>query len=147
MTITESVRRLLAQDSSLAEFGIEVLSAGEGRAVLHMVIDESVANGHRIAHGGVIYVLADSAFACAANSRTPGTATAGASIEYYTPAHVGEELVAEAIVRHHTGRHSLVDVTVRSGPRVVAEYRGRGAVLRRPDSAVGSRTADQSEER
>ena len=74
------------------------------------------------------------------------TATAGASIEYYTPAYVGEVLVAEAVVRHHTGRNSLVDVTIRSGARVVAEYRGRGAVLRRPDSAVGNRTADQSEE-
>jgi acyl-CoA thioesterase len=135
--ITEPVRQLLAADSSLAGFGIEVLSAGDGRAAVQMVVSESFANGHRIAHGGVIYTLADTAFACAANSQAPGTATAGASILYFSPAHVGEELLAEAVVRHLAGRQSLVDVTVRCGPRLVAEYRGRGTVLRHSDDSAG----------
>jgi acyl-CoA thioesterase len=49
---------------------------------------------------------------------------------YLSAAHVGEELIAEAEVRHAGERQSLVDVTVRCGDRVVAEYRGRSARLR-----------------
>ncbi|MFW0796729.1 hotdog fold thioesterase [Gordonia sp. CPCC 205515] len=130
MTVADSVVAMLARDASLAGYGIDVLYASDGYAKAQMTVDESRANGHGIAHGGAVFALADTAFACAANSRLADTVTAGASITYYTPAHIGDDLVADATVRHLEGRHSLVDVTVRCGERVIAEYRGRGAVIR-----------------
>ena len=133
--IAEPVRRMLAADHSLAPLGIVVLSAEAGAAVATMTISPHHANGHRIAHGGLVYTLADTAFACAASSLAPGSATAGASIVYFSPAHVGDELIAEAQVRHAGERQSLVDVTVRCGERVVAEYRGRSARLRSAPSS------------
>jgi acyl-CoA thioesterase len=132
--IAEPVRQLLAADRSSAVLGIEVVSAEAGRAVAVMTVTPDRANGHGIAHGGLVFTLADTAFACAATSRAPGSATAAASIVYLGPAHVGEELTAEAQVRHAGDRQSLIDVTVRCGERVVAEYRGRSARLR---SAAG----------
>jgi acyl-CoA thioesterase len=127
--IDPSVQRLLASDASSAAFGIDVLSAADGVAVARATVTERWANGHGIGHGGFVYSLADTAFACAAGSVFPDTATASASIVYFTPALVGDELIAEAAVRHRAGRQCLVDVTVRCGDRVVAEYRGRGVVL------------------
>lgn len=128
--IDNAVRALLAADESLAPFGFNVVSAQAGAARVQLTPRTSFANGHGIVHGGLVYALADTAFACAANSVLPGTVTTSASITYLTPARAGEELVAEAAVRHAAGRHSLADVTVRSGDRVVAEYRGHGLVLR-----------------
>jgi acyl-CoA thioesterase len=128
--IVPAVRSMLDTDSSLARFGFEVISAEDGLATVTATPTDADANGHRIVHGGLVYALADTAFACAANSVLAGSVTAEASILYVAPAHVGEVLVAEASVRLIEGRTSLVDVTVRGGERVVAEYRGRGVVLR-----------------
>jgi acyl-CoA thioesterase len=130
--IAEPVRQMLDADSSSEGFGITVLSAEDGAAVATMTVTADGANGHGIAHGGLVFTLADTAFACAANTQAPGSATAAASIVYFSPAHVGDELTAEAQVRHAGERQSLVDVTVRCGDRVVAEYRGRSARLRTP---------------
>lgn len=128
--IDDAVRALLAADESLAALGFDVVSAQAGTARVRVSPHTSFANGHGIVHGGLMYALADTAFACAANSVLPGTVTTSASITYLTPARMGEVLVAEGVVRYAVGRQSLVDVTVRSGDRVVAEYRGHGLVLR-----------------
>ena len=98
--IAEPVRQMLAADSSSEGLGITVLSAAEGNAVAGMTVTPDGANGHGIAHGGLVFTLADTAFACAANSQAPGSVTAAASIVYLSAAHVGEHLVAEAQVRH-----------------------------------------------
>lgn len=125
-TIAPAVLELLAADRSLSSFGISTLHAHQGRATLSVTVTEEFSNGHALAHGGLIFALADTALAFAASSLTPGAVTAESSIIYLTPARVGEELVAEAEVRSTSGRHSVVDVTVRAGDRVVAEFRGRG---------------------
>jgi len=134
-SIAEPVQQMLAADRSSALLGIHVLSAQAGRAVAAMTVPREGTNGHGIAHGGLVFALADTAFACAANSQAPGSATAAASIVYVGPAQVGDELTAEAQVRHAGERQSLVDVTVRCGERVVAEFRGRSARLRSPESS------------
>lgn len=120
------VVELLKADRSLPTFGIQVRSALDGRAVLLAKVTKEFANGLGIAHGGLIFALADTALAAAAASLVPGTVTAESSIIYLAPAAVGEQLVAEAEVRSVIGRHTVVDVTVRAHEKVVAEFRGRG---------------------
>ena len=129
-TIADLVRRVEQTDASLATFGFRVGSVSPGQATLSMRVESGFTNGHGVAHGGVIFALADTAFAVASGTMTNEAATTDASIAYFSPALLGEELVAEAHVRHVVGRRSLVDVTVRSGTRVVAEYRGRGTSSR-----------------
>jgi acyl-CoA thioesterase len=129
---TDPVAAMMAADAAARSLGIELVDHGPGRARTRMTVRPDMVNGHDLAHGGLIFTLADTAFACAANSQAPGSATAAASIVYFSPAHVGDELTAEAQVRHAGERQSLVDVTVRCGDRVVAEYRGRSARLRAP---------------
>jgi acyl-CoA thioesterase len=84
-----------------------------------------MVNGHAIAHGGYLFLLADTAFACACNSHGPVTVAAGADITFVAPARAGEVLVATAAERVRYGRSGVYDVTVRRGDQIVAEFRGR----------------------
>ncbi|MBN9619164.1 MAG: hydroxyphenylacetyl-CoA thioesterase PaaI [Actinobacteria bacterium] len=116
---------MMADDGASRALGIELVEAGEGRAVTRMTVRADMVNGHAIAHGGLIFTLADTAFACACNSYGPVTVAAGAEIVFVAPARLGDELVAEAVVRTRFGRSGVYDVTVRRGDDVVAEFRGR----------------------
>lgn len=129
--IVPSVAELLAADRSLKIFGIVVRSARDGRAVAVARVTDDFTNGHHIAHGGLVFALADTTLACAANSLVPGTVTAESSIMYLAPARSGEQLTAEGTVRSVAGRHTVIDVTVRADDRVVAEFRGRGTSTKR----------------
>ena len=83
-------------------------------------------NGHQIGHGGMIFALADTAFAVACNSYNRTTVAAGCDIDFVAPVRAGDELRALAQERYRQGRSGLYDVTVRRGDGVVvAEMRGR----------------------
>ena len=105
--------------------GIDLVSAGAGRATTRMTIRADMVNGHDIAHGGLVFALADTAFACACNSHGPVTVAAAAEIVFVAPARLGDVLEAEAVERTRFGRSGIYDVTVRRGNDVVAEFRGR----------------------
>ena len=94
-----------------------------------MTIRTDMVNGHAMAHGGLIFALADTAFACACNSYGPVTVASSAEIVYVAPAHAGDVLVAEAVMRTRFGRSGLYDVTVRRDDEVIAEFRGRSHQL------------------
>ncbi|MEU6479378.1 hydroxyphenylacetyl-CoA thioesterase PaaI [Streptomyces sp. NPDC047017] len=113
--------------------GIELKDAGPGRATVWMRLSETMVNGHGTAHGGVLFLLADAAFAFACNTHGPVTVAQGAQITFLRPAEPGDELVAEAVERSRFGRGGLYDVTVRrSDGTVLAEFRGQSHMLARP---------------
>jgi acyl-CoA thioesterase len=128
--MTDAVSRMMAADEASRSLGIEVLEAAEGRAVTRMTVRPDMVNGHDIAHGGLIFTLADTAFACACNSWGPVTVAAGADITFVAPARLGDVLEAEAVARTRYGRSGIYDVTVRRGDEVVAEFRGRSVAVR-----------------
>jgi acyl-CoA thioesterase len=128
--IPDSVRRMLADDLASRSLGISLVEAGPGFASVRMTVVDSMVNGHGIAHGGYLFLLADTAFACACNSHGPVTVAAGADITFVTSATLGDELVARAEERVTYGRSGICDVTVRRGDDVVAEFRGRSRTLR-----------------
>lgn len=125
------VSAMMAADRASRGAGIEVVEAGAGRAVARMVITASMVNGHRIAHGGFVFLLADTAFACACNSHGPVAVAAGADIVFVAAAREGDVLVAEAVERVRFGRSAVCDVTVRrqGTDDVVAEFRGRSRTV------------------
>jgi acyl-CoA thioesterase len=96
-----------------------------------MTVAASMVNGHAIAHGGYVFLLADTAFACACNSWGPVTVAAGAQITFLAPTRGGDVLEARAELRARRGRTGVYDVTVWRGDEVVAEFRGTSAELRR----------------
>ncbi|NSC24737.1 hydroxyphenylacetyl-CoA thioesterase PaaI [Streptomyces albus subsp. chlorinus] len=116
---------MLEADRASAALGIELVGRGEGAATCRMRVTGEMVNGHGTAHGGYLFLLADTAFACACNSRGPVTVAAGADITFVAPAWEGDELRAVAQERVSYGRSGLYDVTVLRGEQVVAEFRGR----------------------
>ncbi|WP_409187093.1 hydroxyphenylacetyl-CoA thioesterase PaaI [Amycolatopsis sp. VS8301801F10] len=120
-------------DEASRALGIELVEAADGRAVATMKVTETMVNGHDIAHGGYVFLLADTAFALACNTHGPVTVAAGAEISFVAAGKLGDHLVATAAERTRYGRNGIYDVTVHretpGGPEVVAEFRGRSRVI------------------
>jgi acyl-CoA thioesterase len=126
---------MLARDRASQALGIELLDARPGWARAALTLGEAMVNGHAIAHGGVVYTLADSAFAFACNSRNEPNVALQCSISYVAAGRLGDRLVAEAVEHSSKGRTGVYDVTVTRGEgELVALFRGvcyrvRGSVL------------------
>jgi acyl-CoA thioesterase len=135
-------------DAASRSLGIDLVEAGAGTATARMRVTEAMLNGHRTAHGGYLFLLADTAFGCACNSHGPITVAAGAEISFVAPAHLDDELTAVASERARYGRNGIYDVTVyreaAGGPVTVAEFRGRSRTIQREGEAVdrGARQLD-----
>ena len=82
-------------------------------------------NGHRIGHGGMIFALADTAFAYACNSRNEITLAQHASISFLAPTQPRDVLIAEAREVSRAGRSGVYQVSVRTAAgAVIAEFSG-----------------------
>ncbi|MBM7074837.1 hydroxyphenylacetyl-CoA thioesterase PaaI [Micromonospora humida] len=112
--------------------GIELVHAAFGTAVARMRVTAGMVNGHRIGHGGFVFLLADTAFALACNTHGPATVAAGGEISFLRPVREGDLLTASATERVRYGRSGIYDVTVTRDGEVVAEFRGRSRTLTRP---------------
>ncbi len=132
--MSNAAQSMFDADSASRELGIELVEAADGRAVARMRVTRSMINGHEIAHGGYVFLLADTAFACACNSFGPVTVASGAEISFVASAKLDDVLVATAEQRTGYGRNGIYDVTVRrDGPdgAVIAEFRGRSRTIGR----------------
>jgi phenylacetic acid degradation protein PaaD len=112
-------------DTASRALGIQVTDVAPGRAIARMQVGPDMVNGHAIAHGGYVFLLADTAFAFACNTYGRVTLARAADVTFIAPAREGDMLVAEALERHRAGRNGIYDVTVRRvDGTVVAEFRG-----------------------
>lgn len=130
---TEHARAMIAGDAASAALGMTVVRAESGHAVVTMVVRDDMLNGFHVAHGGLVFALADTAFALACNETDTVTLAAGADIAFLSPARAGDVLEAVADRRALAGRSGLYDirVTAQDG-RVVAEVRGRSRTSNLP---------------
>lgn len=120
---------MMAADTASAGLGIELVGHGPGWARTTMTVRPDMVNGHAIAHGGLVFTLADTAFACACNSHGPLAVAASCEVTFVAPARLGDVLVAHAVERTRFGRRAICDVTVTRGEDVVAEFRGHSQQL------------------
>jgi acyl-CoA thioesterase len=121
---------MLAREGTGPAWGVEIEAAREGYARIAMVLRADMLNGHGTAHGGMVFALADTAFAYACNSRNAKTVAAQASIVFLDAAREGERLTAEARETALAGRSGVYQVTVRGGDgRVIAEFQGYSRTL------------------
>jgi acyl-CoA thioesterase len=131
--------RMLERDAASQALGMVLEGARPGWARVSLTITETMVNGHAIAHGGVTFTLADSAFAFACNSRNEPNVALQASISFIGAVQLGDRLVAEAQEQSSKGRTGVYDVRVtRDDDELVALFRGvcyriKGTVL---DGAV-----------
>ena len=125
--LAESVAAsMYARDTASKALGIRIVRVEPGHAELTMTVRADMVNGHAICHGGLIFTLADSAFAFACNSYNLSTVASGCAIEFIAPAREGDVLTARAHERQLAGRTGVYDVEVANGRgEVVALFRGK----------------------
>jgi acyl-CoA thioesterase len=112
------------EDDASKGLGMKILEVRAGQATLSMTIGPRMVNGQRIAHGGFIFTLADSAFAFACNSHNERVVAAQGNITFIRPAKLGDLLVAQAREISRSGRSGIYDVRITAGETVIAEFRG-----------------------
>ena len=116
---------LWTNDRAAQTLDMEILETAPGLAKLSMTVGEDMVNGHDICHGGLIFALADTAFAYACNSHNLNAVASGARIEFLAPGRLGEVLTALAKQVSQGKRTGIYDVVV-SNPqnKTVALFRG-----------------------
>ena len=98
-----------------------------------MVVRADMLNSHGIAHGGMIFALADTAFAYVCNGANHASVAAQASIVFLDKVRWGETLIAEATEVAREGRAGVTRVAVRADDgRTVAEFTGYSRTLGGP---------------
>jgi acyl-CoA thioesterase len=117
------------EDDASSGLGMKVVEIGSGRATLTMTVQPHMVNGQRIAHGGFIFALADSAFAFACNSHNQKSVAAQGSITFIKPGKLGDLLVATAREISRSGRSGIYDVRVTADDEVIAEFRGHSRAI------------------
>jgi acyl-CoA thioesterase len=126
-----SASDMMRRDRASAALGMHVDVMEPGHAVVSMLVREDMLNGHDVAHGGMIFALADTTFAIACNEGENVTLAAGADITFLRPVSAGTTLKATAHRRSLVGRTGLYDVqVVGEDGAVVAEFRGRSHTIR-----------------
>jgi len=119
-----------AEDAASRGLGIELIAVEPGSAVLLMVVGAQMVNWHNTCHGGFIYLLADTAFGYACNSRNQRMVAQHCSITYLNPAQRGDRLTAQAIERQRAKRSGIYDVAVtRADGTAIAEFRGHARAI------------------
>jgi acyl-CoA thioesterase len=118
-------QEMLAAEGTGPAWGIVIEEARKGYCRLSMTLRDDMLNGHRTAHGGMIFALADTAFAYVCNGGNERTVAAQASIVFLGSAEAGETLIAEGEEAATSGRSGVTRVSVRtSDGRRVAEFTG-----------------------
>jgi acyl-CoA thioesterase len=121
---------MLAAEGTGPSWGLKIEEVREDYARVSMLIRPDMLNGHGFAHGGMIFALADSAFAYVCNGANHASMAAQASIVFLDKVREGETLIAEATEVAREGRAGVTRVAVRADDgRTVAEFTGYSRTL------------------
>ena len=111
-------------DSFRELLGIKVLEVREGYAKMSMTVAKEHTNFVGLTHGGVIFALADCAFAEATNFGDRKAVAVQVSINFVKPTSEGDTLTAEASLASEGKTFSLYDVAVTKDNKLVALFTG-----------------------
>jgi len=127
----EAVREQMYRfDRAAQALGITVEAIAPGSATCKMVVREDMLNGHGTCHGGLLFALADTAFAYACNAGNRTTVALNAQVSFIAPAHADDVLTAIAHEQSRGGRTGVYDVEVRRAGTLLALFRGQGYEVR-----------------
>ena len=122
---TRVVDAMVGNDPFSQWLGIQRLEAGPGRSVLRMTVRPEMCNGFGVAHGGITFSFADSAFAFASNSHGRKSVSIETSISHTVATHPGDVLTATAVEDHLSNKLATYRVTVTNQHgAVVALFKG-----------------------
>jgi acyl-CoA thioesterase len=118
--------KMLGNDQASRSLGIRIEIPEPGSAVATMRVRDDMTNGFDVCHGGILFTLADTAFAFACNAYDDVTLAGGATIDFLRPVFAGDELRALALEEHRGRRCGVYAVEiVNQDGEFVALFRGR----------------------
>ena len=127
------VAGMLERDEFTRWLGIEVTHVAPERCECRMVVRPEMVNGFGVAHGGIVFSLADSAFAFACNTHGRVTVSIENSITYPEAIRPGDVLTATAGQDAASTRLSYYRVDVRNQHgALVRLFRGTAYRTSRP---------------
>ena len=122
----ETAAAMWSRDRAAQALGMKIVRVQPGSALLTMPVRTDMVNGHHICHGGLIFTLADTAFAYACNSYNRNTVASACHIVFLAPAKEADILEAEAIEQSASGRTGVYDISVRTTHgKLIALFRGK----------------------
>lgn len=125
ITPQKVVDKMMQHDKFSQWLGIDVLEIKEGYSKIKMIVRDEMVNGFGIAHGGIAFSLADSAFAFACNNRNNLSVALDTSINFIKAVNVGDILTAEAIEVHNGRSTGLYLITITNqNKEQVAHFKG-----------------------
>ncbi len=121
--------RMQSNDAASRALDISIDIPAAGSAVARMRIRDDMLNGFDVCHGGLIFTLADTAFAFACNAYDRLTFAAAGGIDFIRPALLGDELEATASEEYRGAKNGFYTVEVRNqDDKLVAMFRGRSGI-------------------
>lgn len=111
MTNEEYTKRFFADDGFVKLLGIEIVDLMEEKATVRAQIKREHLNANGSVQGGMLYSVADFAFALLANHIHPMTVTQGGKIDYVRAANT-ESITAVATETVRAGHNTLSEVVL-----------------------------------
>lgn len=109
----DRVKFILENDRIIKLFGMELEEASEGYVKISAEVKDEFLNAHDIAHGTIIFALADVAFAIAVNSVVDAVGVQW-SFNTFRAAMPGEKITAECTMTHRGRSIMVVDYLVKN---------------------------------
>lgn len=125
------VDKMVASDAFSRWLGIEVLETRVGHSVVRMTVRDEMVNGFGTSHGGIVFSLADSAFAFATNAGGFVSVAIDCTVSYPAAVRPGDVLTAIATEESTTNKLAFCSVTVRNQINAAVGH-FRGTVYRTP---------------
>jgi acyl-CoA thioesterase len=106
------VGKMMQDDLFSQWLQIKVIEVSEGYSKIKMQLRNEMINGFNVIHGGIIFALADSAFAFACNNRNNLSMALDCSISFNKASKPGDTLIAEAKEIHNGKSTGLYIITI-----------------------------------
>ncbi len=103
----------ILKDPFARKLGARFEAIRPGYSRISLTVEDDMVNFQGATHGGLIFALADMAFAAAGNSHGQTAVALNCNITYLQPSRPGDQLVAEAREIQAAGRTAIYAITVR----------------------------------
>ncbi len=131
-TVEQRIEFICTEDQLVGLFGMEVEEAGEGFATVSATVRDGFLNAHQLAHGSLIFGLADVAFALAVNSLTDAVGV-DYSMSLFRSTKIGDRITAKCRVVHRGKRIMVVEFKVTAAPnKLLAKGQATALPLKAP---------------
>lgn len=124
MNLLSAPKKMLANDAFSQWLGIELIDVAEGYCQLKMQLRPEMMNGFNIAHGGISFSFADTAFALASNSRDKQCFSIDTSINHFEMLKTDDVITATATEESLKNKFGFYRVEIKRGEELVALFKG-----------------------